>query len=66
MSNYLVWHQHGKVQPPVADESDRNDDEDRMDNMVVDIGRAYGLHIHYGRYKISTGSVQCTRGDGRR
>jgi hypothetical protein len=20
MSNYLVWHQHGKVQPPVADE----------------------------------------------
>jgi hypothetical protein len=26
MSNYLVWHQHGEVQPMVADESDGNDD----------------------------------------
>jgi hypothetical protein len=22
MSNYLVWHQHGEVQPPIADELD--------------------------------------------
>jgi hypothetical protein len=28
MSNYLVWHQHGEVQPRVADESDENNDED--------------------------------------
>jgi hypothetical protein len=36
-----VWHQHGEVQPPVADESDRNDGEDQMDDMVADIGRGY-------------------------
>jgi hypothetical protein len=28
MSNYLLWHQHGEVQPVVADESDGNDDVD--------------------------------------
>jgi hypothetical protein len=22
MSNYLMWHQHGEVQPPIADELD--------------------------------------------
>jgi hypothetical protein len=43
MSNYLVWHQHGEVQPRVADESDENNDEDRMDDMVADIGRGYDL-----------------------
>jgi hypothetical protein len=37
--NYLVWHQHGEVQPPVADESDVNGDEDHMDDMVASIGR---------------------------
>jgi hypothetical protein len=43
MSNYLLWHQHGMVQPAVVDESDRNDDVDRMDDMVADIGRGYDL-----------------------
>jgi hypothetical protein len=39
ISNYLLWKQHGEVQPTVADESDGNDDVDRMDDMVADIGR---------------------------
>jgi hypothetical protein len=43
MSNYLLWHQHGEVQPTIADESDGNDDVDRMDDMVADIGRGYNL-----------------------
>jgi hypothetical protein len=43
MSNYMVWHQHREVQPLVADVSDGNDDEDRMDDMIVDIGRGYVL-----------------------
>jgi phage terminase large subunit GpA-like protein len=41
MSNYLLWHQHREVQPTVADESDGNDDVNRMDNMVADIGWGY-------------------------
>jgi hypothetical protein len=43
MSNYLLWHQHGEVQPAVADELDQNDDIDWMDDMVADIGRGYDL-----------------------
>jgi hypothetical protein len=43
MSNYLLWHQHEEVQSMVTDESDGNDDVDRMDNMVEDIGRGYNL-----------------------
>jgi hypothetical protein len=43
MSNYLLWHQHGEVRPVVGDESDGNDDVDRMNNMVADIGRGYDL-----------------------
>jgi hypothetical protein len=39
MSNYLLWQQHGKVRPAIADESDGNDDVDWMDDMVADIGR---------------------------
>jgi hypothetical protein len=38
MLNYLVWHQHGEVKAPTADELDGNNDEDRMDDMIVDIG----------------------------
>jgi hypothetical protein len=38
-----LWHQHGEVQHAVADESDENDDVDRMDDMVADIGRRYDL-----------------------
>jgi hypothetical protein len=38
-----LWHQHGEVQPVVANESDRNDDVDRMDDRVADIGRGYNL-----------------------
>jgi hypothetical protein len=41
--NYLLWHQHEEVQPTVADESDGNDDVDRMDDMVADIERGYDL-----------------------
>jgi hypothetical protein len=43
MSNYLLWHQYGEVQPAVADESNGNDDVDRMDDMVADIGMGYDL-----------------------
>jgi hypothetical protein len=43
MLNYLLWHQHGKVQLAVADESNRNNDVDRMDDMVANIGRGYDL-----------------------
>jgi hypothetical protein len=43
MSNYLVWHQHEEVQHPVAGESNENDDEDQMDDMIDDIGRGYDL-----------------------
>jgi hypothetical protein len=43
VANYLLWHQHGEVWPVVADESDRNDDVDQMDDMVADIGREYDL-----------------------
>jgi hypothetical protein len=41
--NYLLWHQHEDVWPAVADESDGNDDVDRMDDMIGDIGRGYNL-----------------------
>jgi hypothetical protein len=45
MANYLLWHQHGEVRPAVADESNENenDDVDRMDDMIADIGRGYDL-----------------------
>jgi hypothetical protein len=43
MSNYLLWHHHGEVRPVVADELHGNDDVDRMDDMVADIGRGYDL-----------------------
>jgi hypothetical protein len=43
MSKYLLWHQHGEVQPAVANKSDGNDDFDRMDDMVANIGRGYDL-----------------------
>jgi hypothetical protein len=38
-----VWHQHGEVQPPTADESDGNNDKDRMDDMIADFGMEYDL-----------------------
>jgi hypothetical protein len=42
MPNYLVWCDHGEVEPPVIGaESDRNDDEDRMGEMVANIGKEY-------------------------
>jgi hypothetical protein len=40
---YLLWHQHEEVQLVVANESDENDDVDRMPGMVADIGRGYDL-----------------------
>jgi hypothetical protein len=47
MSNYLLWHQQEEVQPAVVDESDGNDDVDRMDDMVSDIRRRYDLESEY-------------------
>jgi hypothetical protein len=43
MPNYLVWHQYGEVQTTAPAESDRSDDEDRMDNMISDIGMKYDI-----------------------
>jgi hypothetical protein len=44
MSNYLVWRDHGEVEPSVIGaESDRNEDDDRMDEMLADIGREYEI-----------------------
>jgi hypothetical protein len=43
MSNYLLRQQHGEVKPLVADELDGNNDVNRMDDMVADIGRGYDL-----------------------
>jgi hypothetical protein len=43
ISNYLVWHQHGEVRPTVADESNGNDNINRMDDTVADIRRGYDL-----------------------
>jgi hypothetical protein len=42
MLNYLVWREHGEAEPPtVGAESDENEDGDRMDEMLTDIGRKY-------------------------
>jgi hypothetical protein len=38
MSNYLMWHQYGEEQAPTPVESDESNDEDRMDDMIADIG----------------------------
>jgi hypothetical protein len=43
MLNYLLWHQHREGQPAIADESDGNDDVNRMADMVADIGMGYDL-----------------------
>jgi hypothetical protein len=37
MPNYLVWHQHEKVQASIADESDESGDEDRTNDMIANI-----------------------------
>jgi hypothetical protein len=39
----FLCHQHGEVQPAVADESDGNDDVDQTYDMIADIGRGYNL-----------------------
>jgi hypothetical protein len=42
MPNYLVCHDHGEAEElPI--ESNGNEDEDHMDEMVVDIGRKYEI-----------------------
>jgi hypothetical protein len=43
MLNYLMWHQHGEVQALATADSDGSDDEDRMDDMIEDIGMEYDL-----------------------
>jgi hypothetical protein len=37
MPNYLMWRDHGEVMPAATLESDRNEDEDQMDDMIADI-----------------------------
>jgi hypothetical protein len=42
MLNYLVWCDHGEVELSVIGaESDGNEDDDRMVEMLADIGRVY-------------------------
>jgi hypothetical protein len=42
-----VWRYHGEVEPPVVGaESDKNEDDDRMDEMLADIGWEY--KVGYG------------------
>jgi hypothetical protein len=42
MPNYLVWRDHGEAEELGA-ESDGSEDEDRMDEMIADIGREYDV-----------------------
>jgi hypothetical protein len=61
MPNYLVWHQHREVQTPAPPELDGSDDEDRMDDIIADIGMEYDLgsrdHDPPRRCRISTDSL---------
>jgi hypothetical protein len=42
MLNYVVWRDHGEVEPSVVGaESDGNEDDDRMDEMLAAIDREY-------------------------
>jgi hypothetical protein len=42
MPNYLAWHDHGEVEPPATThESDENEDEDWIDDMIANIRREY-------------------------
>jgi hypothetical protein len=42
MSNYLVWRDHREVESSVIGvESDGNEDDDQIDEMVANIGREY-------------------------
>jgi hypothetical protein len=43
MLNYLLWHQYGEVQAATPAELNGSDDEDRMDDMIADIGMEYDL-----------------------
>jgi hypothetical protein len=43
MLNYLVWHQYEEVQAVAPVESDKSDEEDRMDDMIAYIGIEYDL-----------------------
>jgi hypothetical protein len=43
ISNYPVWRDHSEVESPaVGAESDGNEDEDRMDEIIIEIGRLSG------------------------
>jgi hypothetical protein len=43
MPSYLVWQQHEEVHAAAPVESDGSNDEDRMDDMISDIGMEYDL-----------------------
>jgi len=42
MPDYLIWFEHGERMPIV--ESDHEEDEDRMDEMLDDIGRVFEVN----------------------
>jgi hypothetical protein len=41
--NYLVWRDHREVQPTATTESNENEDEDLIKDMIADICREYDL-----------------------
>jgi hypothetical protein len=43
MVNYLVWHQQGEVKAAVPAKLDGSDNDDRMDDMITNIGMEYDL-----------------------
>jgi hypothetical protein len=43
ISSHIARHQHGVVQAAALIESDEKDDDDRMDDMIADIGMEYDL-----------------------
>jgi len=42
MPNYLTWYEHGEVEPVI--ESDHEEDEDRMDEMLDDLNRMFEVN----------------------
>ena len=47
MPNYLTWYEHGEVEPVI--ESDHEEDEDRMDEMLDDLNRTFQVNSEEDR-----------------
>jgi hypothetical protein len=44
MPSYLLWRNHREVESPIVGaELDENEDENRMDDMIADVGREYEI-----------------------